>query len=280
MRLGGQVFGDWDGPEGFIRLHREAGFSACVCPARLQPGRAENREWRDALRGADITLAEVGAWGNPLSPNPEEARKAYDRLVERLALAEELEAVTYVNIIGSRHGTVWHGPHRDNFSQEFFEEAVETYRKACDAVNPRHTTLSFEMMPFNFLDGAAEYLRFLEALDRPRAAVHLDPANTVGNTRDYFHNAEHFRAQMRLLGPHVVNVHLKDLRLDPQPPVVRFYEVPIGEGGLDYPALLQMLDELDPDLPCLLEHLPDAQSYAKAAAAVRRMAGEAGVRVR
>ncbi|HSK68839.1 MAG TPA: TIM barrel protein [Candidatus Limnocylindria bacterium] len=280
MRLGGQVFTETNGPEEFVRLHREAGFTACVCPWHLRPGGSENREWKEALAQADLLLAEVGAWCNPLSPDPEEAKAAYARLVERLALAEELGAVTCVNIIGSRHPEHWHGPHAGNFTEDFFFEAVEVYRRALDEVGPKTTRLSFEMMPHNFLDTAERYREFLNVLNRERAGVHLDFANTVRTPREFYNNVVHFGNAVTLLGSDVVTVHLKDLALEEDSPVVRFREVPVGEGGLDYVHLLKLLDSLPPDLPCLLEHLPDAQSYAKASRALRRLAEEAGVQVR
>ncbi|MEF8853678.1 MAG: hypothetical protein V5A44_10985 [Haloarculaceae archaeon] len=57
------------------------------------------------------------------------------------------------------------------------------------------------------------------------------------------------------------------------------------DGGLtcvrqyDYHVLLSALDELDDDLPVLLEHLDSAEAYERAAGYVRDVADEVGVDV-
>ncbi len=51
---------------------------------------------------AGIIIAEVGAWSNPMSTDPEEARAALAKCQTQLALAEEIGARCCVNISGSR----------------------------------------------------------------------------------------------------------------------------------------------------------------------------------
>ena len=91
----------------------------------------------------------------------EEAKKNIQYMIERLQLAEELEAATCVNILGTKQTANWFGPHADCYSESFFEEAVAVSQHIIDSVKPEHTKLSFEMMPFYFLDGPEDYLRFL-----------------------------------------------------------------------------------------------------------------------
>ena len=51
------------------------------------------------------------------------------------------------------------------------------------------------------------------------------------------------------------------------------------EGLMDYGAVLRALDELEDDVPLMLEHLASEAEYDQAAGHVRRMAAEAGVRL-
>ena len=180
MRLGGPVFVDNSDPEVFTLAHKEKGYSAAYCPSGLQAGQAgEIRRFAEAMVKHDIVVSEVGAWCNPLSVDEKTSGEAVNHIIERLALADELGASVCVNIIGSRHESLWCGASADNFSQDFFDRAVDVYRKIIDSVKPTRTKMTFEIFPFTFLDGAEEYLRFLKALDREAAAVHFDPANCI-----------------------------------------------------------------------------------------------------
>ncbi len=271
MRLGGYVFYEGKDPEGYALAHVAKGFKAAVCPWWLSGDNPEEIEkFKAAMKKHDIRIAEVGAWCNPLDPNPEVAEKNIQYMIERLRLAEALEADTCVNILGSKNKDCWDGPCREGYSEEFFDEAVAVMRRVIDAVNPVHTRLSFEMMPFYFLDGPEEYLRFLEAIDRPATGVHLDICNTMNNPRRLYNNAEFIRHTFDLLRDRIVTLHLKDIRLKPNSGVAEFEEVLVGEGDIDYLTLLTEIKKLPADTPAMLEHLETEEEYDRAAEAVRR----------
>lgn len=281
MRLGGPVFTDHSDPEGFALAHKAKGYSAALCPDGLMAGEERKiREYKESLRKHNIVPAEVGAWCNMLDKDPAESKKNIDFVIERLTLADELEANVCVNIMGSWCAEFWYGPAKANWGEEFFDYAVEVSRKIIDAVKPGRTKMTFEIMPFSFLDGAAEYLRFLWALDRPKyAAVHFDPINCINSPRVYFENKSFLAQEFALLGPNTYSMHLKDLAIRYEPPSVMFDEVPIGTGGINYVALLKEIGKLPVDMPCMLEHLGTEEEYDKAAEAVRRFAAEAGVAI-
>ena len=271
MRLGGAVFYNGKDPEEYALAHVAKGFKAAVCPWWLPADKPEEIEaFKAAMKKHDIRIAEVGAWCNPLDPNPEIAEKNIQYMIERLRLAEALEADTCVNILGSKSGVHWDGPCKEGYSEEFFQESVEVMQRVIDAVNPTHTRLSFEMMPFYFLDGPEEYLRFLAAIDRPATGVHLDICNTMNNPRRLYNNTEFIRHTFELLRDRIVTLHLKDIRLKPNSGVAEFEEVLIGEGNIDYLTLLAEIKKLPADIPAMLEHLETEEEYDRAAAAVRK----------
>jgi len=272
MRLGGAVFYNGKDPEEYALAHVAKGFKAAVCPWWLPTDKPEEIEaFKAAMKKHDIRIAEVGAWCNPLDPNPEVAEKNINYMIERLRLAEALEADTCVNILGSKSEVHWDGPCKEGYTEEFFKESVAVMQRVIDAVNPVHTKLSFEMMPFYFLDGPEEYLRFLEAIDRPAVTgVHLDICNTMNNPRRLYNNTEFIRHTFDLLRDRIVTLHLKDIRLKPNSGVAEFEEVLIGEGNMDYLTLLAEIKKLPEDTPAMLEHLETEEEYDRAAAAVRR----------
>ena len=271
MRLGGTVFYNGTNPEEYALAHVKKGFRAAVCPWWLSMERPEEVEaFKQAMKRHDVRIAEVGAWCNPLDPNPEVAEKNIQYMIERLRLAELLEADTCVNILGSKNKDCWDGPCKEGYSEAFFDEAVAVMQRVIDAVNPVHTRLSFEMMPFYFLDGPEEYLRFLAAINREATGVHLDICNTMNNPRRLYNNTEFIRHTFDLLRDRIVTLHLKDIRLKPDSGVAEFEEVLIGEGNIDYLTLLAEIKKLPADIPAMLEHLETEEEYDRAAEAVRK----------
>ena len=167
MRLGGNVFYGGKDAKEYALLHVKKGFGAALCPDWISMDRPkEVREFKKIMQEYDIRIAEVGAWCNPLHPDKKEAEEKIQFMIKRLELAEELEACTCVNILGTKQTGTWFGADKDCYSKKFFEEAVAVSQRIIDAVKPTKTKLSFEMMPYCFLDSPQEYLRFLEAVDR------------------------------------------------------------------------------------------------------------------
>jgi len=281
MRLGGPVsYGEGDF-EAYAFGHLKKGYKAAYAPGGISAGQtAEINKYKEVMKKHDIVTAEVGTWCNPLSRDEGEAKKNVDFIIERLALADELEACVCVNIIGTWHETHWFAPCADNFSQEFFDAAVEVYRKIIDAVKPTRTKMSFEIMPYCFLDSAREYERFVRAVDRKAAGVHFDPINCINNPRDFFDNAQFFAEAFDIfarLG--VGSMHLKDLAIRNEPPSVMFDEVRIGAGGVDYVSLMRQMNKLPADTPAMLEHLESEDEYDLAAEVVRNCAARAGTKI-
>ena len=271
MRLGGQVFYNGTNPEEFALAHVKKGFRAAVCPWWLSMEKPEEIEaFKAVMKKHDIRIAEVGAWCNPMHPDKEEAEKNISYMIERLRLAEELHADTCVNILGTKSQVTWFGPCKEGYSEEFFNEAVQVVQRVIDAVKPVHTKLSFEMMPYYFLDGPEAYLRFLKAVNRKEAGIHLDICNTINQPARFYNNAEFIRHTFDLLREHIITLHLKDIALKKDSLTVAFEEVLIGTGGIDYPVLLEEIAKLSKDTPAMLEHLETEEEYDKAAEAVRK----------
>ncbi len=138
LRLGGPVFGDCSTPESWIAQLREHGYRAAYCPLPIEALDDQISEYVDAAAKADIVVAEVGAWSNPLSCNSTVRLDALRLCKSALDLADRIGACCCVNIAGSR-GTQWDGPHPDNFTTETFDMIVETVRDIIDSVEPKRT---------------------------------------------------------------------------------------------------------------------------------------------
>jgi sugar phosphate isomerase/epimerase len=233
------------------------------------------RAYEAAARDADIVIAEVGAWSNPVSPDPDTRKAAMAKCRRGLALADKIGALCCVNISGSR-GAIWDGPHPDNLTPATFDRIVRTVQEIIDAVKPDRAFYTLETMPWMYPDSVESYRDLLHAIDRPQFAVHLDPVNLICSPQRYFGNADLIRESFRILGPFIKGCHAKDITLSPKL-TTHLDEVRPGLGGLDYTVLLQEMARLPPDTPLMLEHLPTQEEYTLAAGYVREVAATIGV---
>jgi sugar phosphate isomerase/epimerase len=272
LRLGGPIFKKSKDPAELAREHRRLGYRAAYCPMADLQDRQRIDAIVQAFAAEDVVIAEVGAWVGMLTPSPEKSRSNLQYITDRLALADAVGARTCVTIPGSLHpkGT---GPDPRNYSAEFFDATVENCRKVIDAVKPRRTKLSVEMLPWSIPDGADSYLRLFTAVDRPEFGVHIDVCNTVNSTEKYFRNAALVDDLFRTLGRWVLSCHAKDL----WGYKVHLAETVPGRGGIDYRAYLRAIATYAPEAPLMLEHLDTAEEYEEGAQYIKKVASDVGI---
>jgi sugar phosphate isomerase/epimerase len=276
IRLGGPIFLKSDDPGELAREHRRWGYSAAYCPAARADDGDRIRAIRTAFAAERVVIAEVGAWRNMLDPDAEKRAANLRYVTERLALAEAVEARCCVDIAGSYNPTVWYGPHPKNVSPEFFDATVENCRKVIDAVKPRATKFSIEMMGWSLPDGPDSYLKLIRAVDRPAFAVHLDVCNGINSPERFYRNAEFIKECFVKLGKWIVSCHAKDLAWIPEYNV-HFAEVVPGTGQIDYATYLGELATLPVDAPLMLEHLQTPEEYTAGRDYIRSVGNRLGV---
>ena len=277
MRLGAPIFETYADPDAWIAAVQRRGYRAAYCPVKPEADAATIRAYAEAAERADIVIAECGAWSNPLSLDEETRRAAIVKCQAMLSLADAIGARCCVNIAGSR-GAKWDGPDAADLTRETFDLIVQSVREIIDAVKPARTFYTLETMPWMYPDSADSYLELIRAIDRERFAVHLDVVNLVCSPQRYFANAVLIRECVAKLGPQIKSCHAKDIVLADRL-TVHLDEVRPGLGGLDYRTLLRELNDLDPDLPLMLEHLPNEHEYDQATSYVRSVARELPVKL-
>ena len=274
LRLGGPILEKYENPDAWVAALKKLGYSAAYCPVGAGETDDVVRAYASAADKANIVIAEVGAWSNPISPDEKTRKAALAKCREQLALADRIGARCCVNISGSR-SEQWDGPHPDNLTEATFEMIVETTRSIIDEVKPTRTCFTLETMPWAYPDSADSYLRLIKAIGRERFAVHFDPVNLVCSPQRYFGSGDLIRECFQKLGPYVKSCHAKDILLHPRL-TTHLDEVRPGLGGLNYAAFLQELKRI-PDTPLMLEHLPNAEEYRLAAEHIRSVARKIGV---
>jgi sugar phosphate isomerase/epimerase len=279
MRIGAPVPALQD-PAEWISMLRERCYSAAYCPVTERQPADVVQAFAKAAFEADIVIAEVGAWSNPLSPTASRRREALTLCQERLALADAVGARCCVNISGSR-GEEPNGrraPHPDNLTRETFDLIVEAVRAIIDAVKPVRAFYTLEVHPWLYPNSADSYLDLIRAVDRSQFGVHLDPVNILSSPERYYGNSAILRECLGKLGPHIKSCHGKDTILRNQL-TIDIDEIRPGLGALDYHTFLRELDRLDPDTPLMLEHLAEDE-YPVAVEYIRSVAQEVGATIK
>ena len=276
VRLGGPVFLRSEDPGELAREHRRLGYSAAYCPNAAVGDAARIQAIQKAFASENVVIAEVGAWKNMLDPDAAKRKANVDYVTERCALAEAVGARCCVDIAGSFNPDVWYGMHPKNLSKEFFDATVENCRRVIDAVKPKRTRFTIEMMPWNLPDGPDAYVDLVRAVSRDAFAVHLDVCNVVNSPRRFYDTGDVIRECFRKLGRWITSCHAKDLQWTPEYNV-HFLEVVPGRGVLDYRTYLAELAKLPVDAPLMLEHLKNAAEYDEGRAYIRKTGEAAGV---
>jgi len=148
IRFGGPVFDTFDSPEELIRILQQLGYTAAYCPVEIGEKSVTVNAYKTAAKKANIIVSEVGVWSNPIDPDEKKAQEAINKCIASLELAEEIAANCCVNVSGSRNPEKWAGPHEQNLTPDTFDLIVETTRKIIDAVKPKQTFYSLEIMPW------------------------------------------------------------------------------------------------------------------------------------
>ncbi|MEX0322730.1 MAG: sugar phosphate isomerase/epimerase family protein [Puniceicoccaceae bacterium] len=277
IRLGGPVYkNEFDSPETWVSAIKAKGYRAINCPLNEDADDATVQAYKAAAARADITIAEVGAWSNPICPDDKVRKAALEKCIAKLELADRIEARCCVNVSGSRGTEKIGAPHPDNLTPDTFDLIVETTRKIIDAVKPTRTYFALETMPCAYPDSVQSYLDLIKAIDRKQFAAHFDPVNLINSPGRYYNNAQIIRNGIRKLAPYLRSCHAKDSHLSAE---LTFHvaEVVPGTGNLDYAVYLKELSKLD-NVPLMMEHMKKDE-YPVAASYIRSVGRNVGIKV-
>ena len=259
MRLGLNYVPVHSSPEEWAEILSSKGYRAASFPADYRTPVSLIDAYVRAAQSRDIKIAEVGIWNSPHGTDAQTARQV---CLEQFRLAEYVRAVCCVNVSGAA-GERWCGCYAENFTEKLYSEHVDFIRSLCDTVKPRYTVYALEPMQWMVPDSPEQYLQFIKDVDRPGFAAHMDIVNFIKDPFTYTHTDELINRAFDLLSPYIKSCHLKDCRMD-EGITVAIREVPAGEGIVNHKVYLDRINRLDPEMPVLLEHLPDMTAFNKA----------------
>lgn len=261
MRLGTSSPLKHTSPEDWATNQIRLGCTTVVFPVQSNEPESKIIAYKEAADKAGLSIAEVGIWRNALSMDDAEKKVNMDYCVEQLRLADFLHARCAVNVAGA-FGPKWDGGYRENFTDEAWKKTVSMVQEIIDRANPRNTFFTLEPMPWMIPTGPKEYLRLIELVDRDRFAVHMDIINMISSAERYFNPEEFVDECVDTLGSRIKSCHIKDVHLD-EKYTLRLEECGPGDGEFPLRYYVERINEVDPDMPVILEHLNTDEEYIK-----------------
>lgn len=278
MRIGGAIERPYNNPEEWYKLIKELGYRAVLAPVDYCASKEEKQTYIKCAQQNDIVIGEVGVWRNIISIDDSERKDAVEYCKNQLALAEELSAKCCVNVTGSR-GEIWDGFYAENYSKDTYVLIVDSIRDVIDSVKPKRTFYTIETMPWMIPDSPDNYLQLIHDVDREAFGVHLDFVNMINCPKRYLFCDDFIEECFTKLGPYIKSIHGKDVIMENSYTTV-IHETMPGKGIVNYQKVARLCEALGPDTTLFVEHLPDFESYKKAASYVRGQAELAGVKTR
>ncbi len=261
MRLGTSSPLKHDSADQWASNQIKIGCASVVFPVQSNEPEEKIIEYKKAADKAGLMIAEVGIWRNALSPDADERRKNMDYCVKQLRIADQIGAKCCVNVAGAL-GKRWDGAYKENFTKEARNEIIKMIREIIDRAEIKNTYFALEPMPWMIPTGPRDYLRLIDEVERDRFAVHMDVINMVNSIDRYFNPKDLIDECADLLGDRIKSCHIKDIHLcEEYTTMLRECAPGCGEFPIRY--YVEKMNEINPDMPMILEHLSTDEDYLK-----------------
>jgi sugar phosphate isomerase/epimerase len=253
------------------------GLSAVVAPRRIvEMSDDEAIEHGERAAQLGVVVGEAIPHVNLMTRDAELRAARIEFVRESLRKCELMRCHGAVILVGTVDPVdALAAPHPYMFTDECRAEFREIVLRLVDGLDLRHAKLLIEPWTNSFFYRPRSVLSFLESVDHPRVALHLDQMNMVDQD-SYFHTTELIDETFDLLAPYIGGAHFKDVLWDWSHMLLKLDEVLIGDGVLDYPTYLRRLCELPGDVACFCEHLPTEAEYAVNFSRLHGLAADAG----
>jgi L-ribulose-5-phosphate 3-epimerase len=236
------------------------------------------RRLKSVLDSAGLEVAQANGWYEVLV-NPDDNLRAQGihGLQALTHIGRLLDAKTvYVRPGSLNPQGAWY-PHPENYAPLTFERLVNSLRLAAATAQAEEMVLALEGHVLSLLDTPQRMREVIDAVDSPALKFNTDPVNFVGTVKDAYDPSRVLNDLVTLLGKYTVAAHLKDMAVQDKL-VLHIDEVVIGEGTMDYDLLLRQMEQINPDMYGIIEHLPD-EKIPQARSGLMRAAGKAGIQL-
>jgi len=257
-----------------------SGLSAIAAPDGFHDRMSVDQcaDYGNAARDLGLVVGEVGAWANLMTADERAQAERIDNVRRMLLKADAMGCHGVVSLVGTRDPSDHPlAPSEFLFTKAGEDAFYEVVMRILDGLNLTSTHFMIEPWHNTFFYQPQPIRAFIDRVDHPRFGLHLDQMNMIDHAH-YYRTTELIDETFDLLADKIVSVHLKDLRCDSGHMFLKWDEVDIGDGIMDYGTYLRRLATLPQDTPCYCEHMPREEDYTRNFARLHALAETAGVR--
>jgi len=223
-------------------------------------------------------VGEVGFWENLMTPDKELQAHRIKTVRTLLKKTEAMGCLSVVALVGTKDSSDHAlAPHPYMFTDTCKAEFREIVLRILDGLDLKVTQYIIEPWCNTFFYQPEDIREFINSVDHPAFGLHLDQMNMISH-KDFYNTRDLINRTFNLLAEKVVSVHLKDIRWDFRHMFLKWDEVYIGDGVMDYEVYLKCLAELPLDTPCYCEHMTEERDYALNFSRLQYLAEKVGVR--
>lgn len=270
MRLGGvdEWFGGWLNIDDEVaRKIHALGFTGM---GLHYDGDPTEQPLDDALKTkallADYDIEIVQFWGTyPSLLAPDEATRREGVRIARNVVRRASELGAHMASIRptSMHPTAQWGPHPLNYAPETEDRLVRSLSEIAETAESLGIPVALEVHVTSTLRSAEVIRRIIERTGSSRLKVNADLVNFIPDFATAYDTTPLINHVFDVLGPYIVNAHLKDVVVEP-PLIVHISEAIPGSGLLDWDTLFRRFEALLPNGYALIEHLKDYEQVRQA----------------
>jgi sugar phosphate isomerase/epimerase len=208
----------------------------------------------------------VQFWGEyPSLLTPDEAVRREGIRQTRNAVRRAAELGAHMASIRptSMHPTEQWGPHPLNYAPETEERLVRSLSEIAETAEALQIPVALEVHVTSTLRSAEVIRDIIERTGSSWLKVNADLVNFIPDFATAYNTTPLINHVYDVLGPYIVNAHLKDVVVSP-PLIVHINEAIPGTGLLDWNTLFGRFEALLPNGYALIEHLKDYEQVRQA----------------
>lgn len=203
---------------------------------------------REAMATHGVSISMLGAYFNPLDPDPSVVEEGIKRFTEYLSLSKEFDC----QYVGTETGSLNKdfSFNKDNGSRETFNRIVDIISRLCTEAEKFDTYVAVEAVWCHSISSPEKMKELIDSVDSKRMKVIFDPVNVL-TLENYKSRDSIIERAFKLFGDKIVLIHAKDFIIKDN----KMVSTPIGKGIVDYVQILKFMDKYCSNAPIIIEEL-------------------------
>jgi len=221
-------------------------------PGSLSPGYA--RRIGKIFEQRNISISVLGCYINPIHPDPDEREKSLRYFEEHLRFARDFDCALVGTETGSLNADC--SFHPDTEKDETFDMFCVSVERLLSCAEKCGSIVAIEPVSYHHTISSVEKMeKLLRRFPTPALQVIWDPVNLLPVAGLDESQESFFVKALDAWGDKIAAVHAKDFRMEGGR---KKGDLPAGNGDLDWPVLLKLLQQRKNGVDILLENTQPA----------------------